>query len=128
MIFRLVLFAVGVTLVIVLIKENYKVGAAMLSVAVCISFFAVFSGVFASLKDAIPDMGAMDGVDKDAMAVIVKALAVAYLTGFGCDICTDAGEKAIANALETAGKAIMLSMALPMLFGIFSSVRDIMGG
>jgi len=128
MIFRLVLFAVAVSLVAVLIKENYKTGALMLTIGVCIYFFGVFAGFFASFKEEFAKLGDIEGLDNGAMAVILKALAVAYLTGFGCDICTDVGEKAIANALEIAGKAIMFSMALPMLLGIFNSVRDIMGG
>ena len=128
MIFRLVLFAVSVSLVAVLIKENYKTGAVMLTISVCIYFFSVFSGFFSSVRDEFTKLGNIEGLDNGAMIVIVKALAVAYLTGFGCDICTDVGEKAIANALEVAGKAIMFSMALPMLFGIFNSIRDIMGG
>lgn len=128
MIFRLVLFAVAVTLVVVLLKENYKTGALMLSVAVCVVFFSVFAEVFAPVRDSFSKLGLTDGVDGDAIEVISKVLLVAYLTSFGCDICTDAGERAVANALEAAGKAIMFSMALPMLFGIFSSVRDIMGG
>jgi len=76
----------------------------------------------------ITAIGDIEGVDRDALLLILKTLLVAYLTSFGCDICTDAGEKAIATALETAGKALMLSMAVPMLVGIFASVRYIIGG
>ncbi len=128
MIFKLVLFAIGVCLVAVVIKENFKSGAIVLTLAGCISLFAVFAKVFNGIKTGISGLHIPDGIDTDAISIILKTLMVAYLTSFGSDICTDAGEKAIANALETAGKAIMLSMALPMLFGIFKSVSDIFGG
>ncbi len=128
MIFKLVLFAVGICLVSVVLKENFKSGAIVLTVAGCVLLFAVFVKVFDGIKTGMSALNIPDGIDTDAISIILKTLMVAYLTSFGSDICTDAGEKAIANALEAAGKAIMLSMALPMLFGIFKSVSDIFGG
>ncbi|MBQ8588579.1 MAG: hypothetical protein IJ454_04215 [Clostridia bacterium] len=128
MIFKLVLFSIGACLVLVLLKENFRSGAVIMSVAVCSVIFMSFADAFSSVKDEITAIGDIEGVDRDALLLILKTLLVAYLTSFGCDICADAGEKAIATALETAGKAIMLSMAIPMLAGIFGSVRDIIGG
>ena len=127
MIYKLVLFAVVVCLVSIVVKENFKSGAVVLSIAGCVSLLVMFAKVFSEIKDEIRLLSAVDGVNTDAVSLILKTLLVAYLTGFGSDICTDAGEKAIANALETAGKAIMLSMAVPMLIGIFKSVKEIMG-
>ena len=94
----------------------------------CLALFLFFAQIFATIKDSLDILDEVSGINADAVSIIFKTLMVAYLTSFGSDICTDAGEKAIANALETAGKAIMLSMALPMLVGIFKSVRDIIGG
>ena len=126
MIFKLVLFAIALSLILVVLSDSFKSGAVVLSVGGCVVLFAVFVRVFSVMKsNSVPTF---EGADKDAIAVILKTLAVAYLTGFGSDICTDAGQRAVANALETAGKAIMLSMALPMLLGIFESVNKILGG
>ncbi len=128
MIFKLVLFAVGACLALVLLKENFRSGAVIMSVAVCTVLFASFVNAFSAVRDEITAIGDIEGVDREALLLILKTLLIAYLTSFGCDICTDAGEKAVASALETAGKALMLSMAVPMLAGIFGSVRDIIGG
>ncbi len=128
MIFKLVLFCIVVCLVIIILKENFKPGALLLTVCACASLFFIFAGIFASIKDKMGVFDAVSGVDAQGISIIFKTLMVAYLTSFGSDICTDAGQKAVANALETAGKAIMMSMALPMLIGIFESVRDIIGG
>ena len=126
MIFKLVLFAIALSLILVVLSDSFKSGAVVLSVGGCVVLFSVFVRVFSVMKsNSVPTF---EGADKDAIAVILKTLAVAYLTGFGSDICTDAGQRAVANALETAGKAIMLSMALPMLLGIFDSVNKILGG
>lgn len=128
MIFKLVLFGVGLSLVLIILGENFKSGAVLLSVAGCVVLFGMFVKVFAVIRDGMYSVSTFDGADKEAISVILKTLAIAYLTGFGSDICTDAGQRAVANALETAGKAIMISMALPMLFGVFESVNKILGG
>ncbi len=128
MIFKLVLFAVVTCLIIIVLRESFKPGAVILAVCGCVSLFLAFARIFASIKDIVGGFDTVSGVDTDGISIIFKTLMVAYITSLGSDICTDAGQKAIANALETAGKAIMLSMALPMLIGIFESVRDIIGG
>lgn len=128
MIFKIVVFAVVVCLMSIVLKENFKTGAVMLTVCGCLSLFLIFAQIFAVVKESLDMPEFTQGVRSDALSVIFKTLMVAYLTSFGSDVCSDAGEKAIAHALETVGKAIMLSMALPMLVGIFHSVKDIIGG
>ena len=125
MIFRLVLFAVGVSLVCVILRENYRSGAVLMTIAGSISLMAAFVWIFAQIKTELSVF--TEGVNSEAVSVIGKTLAVAYLTSFGCDICMDAGEKAVAGTLETAGKTIMLSMALPMILTIFKSVKELIG-
>lgn len=127
MIYKLVLFALALTLMIILLKENFKPGALILSAAGCICLFYICINVLGVVKDAMGSLEKADGVDKDSISLIIKTLSVAYVTSFGTDICNDAGEKAVGSALEAAGKMVMLSMALPMLVGIFSSVAEIIG-
>ena len=128
MIFKIVVFAIAVCLVAVILKENFKSAAVVITICGCVTLFLIFTQIFSAIKDSIDILDSVEGVSAEGISIIFKTLMVAYLTSFGSDICTDAGEKAIANALETAGKAIMLSMALPMLVGIFKSVKDIVGG
>ena len=128
MIFKIVIFSVIVCLFTGVLKENFKPVAVILTVCGCLSLFMIFTHIFSGIKDNIDILDDIEGVSADGVSIILKTLMVAYLTSFGSDICTDAGEKAIANALEIVGKAIMLSMALPMLMGIFKSVKEIIGG
>ena len=56
--------------------------------------------------------------------VLLKSLAVCYLTQLASDCCKDAGETAIAGKLQIAGKIAVLIMALP----IFKSITEIITG
>lgn len=128
MIFKVLLFALGLTLVIALLKEQFRTLGLMLSLAGCVVIFITVIDLMSNLKNVFGMFKIPDSKATESIGVIVKILGVAYLTNFGSDICLDAGEKAVATALETAGKLIMLSMALPMLGGIFNSVVSIIGG
>lgn len=126
MIYRLVLFSVASCLMCVILKDNFRSAAVVAAFAGCLVLLGVFADALMDIRDEFTSI-AEDSINTDAVSLILKTLLVAYLTNFGSDICTDAGEKAIANSLETAGKIIMLSMAVPMLLGIFRAVKEIIG-
>ncbi|HKM28707.1 MAG TPA: SpoIIIAC/SpoIIIAD family protein [Anaerovoracaceae bacterium] len=54
-------------------------------------------------------------------AIIIKILAVAYITEFTTQLCIDSGEKAIGSKVELAGKVIIFYLAIP----IFVSIMDL---
>lgn len=56
--------------------------------------------------------------------MLLKALAICYITQLACDCCKDAGECAIAGKLQIAGKIAILIIALPM----FESLAEIVTG
>lgn len=128
MIFKVLIFALGLTFVIVLLKEQFRPLGLMLSLSGCVVIFITVINLISDFGNVFEVFRITDSKTMESIGVIVKILGVAYLTNFGSDICMDAGEKAVATALETAGKLIMLSMALPMLGGIFNSVVSIIGG
>ena len=44
---------------------------------------------------------------------------------FGKDICKDAGESAIANKIEMAGKVIVVSVSIPVIASLIEIVSQI---
>ncbi len=50
--------------------------------------------------------------------ILIKSLAVCYITQLACDCCKDAGETAIAGKIQLAGKIAILLIALPMFEGL----------
>lgn len=54
--------------------------------------------------------------------VILKTLAIAYLTEFTAALCQDAGEKSIAGKVELAGKLAVFFAAIP----VFTDLMDLL--
>lgn len=44
---------------------------------------------------------------------------------FGKDICKDAGENAIANKIEMAGKVIIVSLSIPVIASLLDIVAEL---
>ncbi|MDO4544817.1 MAG: stage III sporulation protein AD [Bacillota bacterium] len=59
--------------------------------------------------------------------VILKVLAVAYITDFTAQLCKDAGEGTIASKVELAGKVIIFYLAMPILTAILELIGSLLG-
>lgn len=70
---------------------------------------------------AISELTAAAGLDNGYAAILLKALAVCYITQLSADCCRDAGESAIASKIELAGRAAVLAVSLP----VFASLAEL---
>jgi len=70
---------------------------------------------------AISELTSAAGLDSGYAAILMKALAVCYITQLSADCCRDAGETAIASKIELAGRAAVLAVSLP----VFASLAEL---
>jgi stage III sporulation protein AD len=61
------------------------------------------------------------GISADILTMVLKILGIAYLTDFGVNIARDAGQSAVAGALETGGRILILSCALPAMIALLET-------
>ena len=64
------------------------------------------------------------GLDEGYARILLKALAVCYITQLAADCCRDAGESAIASKIELAGKAAIVAVSLP----VFTELAELVTG
>ena len=58
--------------------------------------------------------------------VLVKSLAVCYITQMASDSCSDAGEKSIASKIELAGKFAIVILALPVFSRLMEVIKQLL--
>lgn len=58
--------------------------------------------------------------------IIIKILAVAYITDFTAQLCKDAGENTVGSKVELAGKIIIFYIAMPILTAILELIRQLL--
>jgi len=64
---------------------------------------------------------------REYFSVIVKIIAISYITEFTASICEDAGEKSIAAKVELAGKTAVFAAAIPVFASLIELLRSITG-
>lgn len=70
-----------------------------------------------------------DGITygREFFPIILKILAVAYITDFTAQLCKDSGEGSIGTKVELAGKITIFYVAMPILKSILEMIKTLIG-
>ena len=66
------------------------------------------------------------GLNYDFFANLLKILGVGILTEFASGLCVDSGNTAVANKVIIAGKVIIASLSLPIIWNLLEVVISIL--
>lgn len=78
------------------------------------------------LLDFLRDLGKESGLPPGLLAPLYKTVGIALVVRVGGDLCRDAGESALASAVETAGSICALLAALPLLRQVLAMLSELM--
>lgn len=124
-IFKIVGFGI-IALSLIIILKNQKPEIALMCVIA--SSVIMISFIFDELKSVISLISTLmsnSSVNSTYIIIILKIIGISYLVEFGKDICKDAGESAIANKIEIAGKVIVVSLSIPVVASLLEIVSQI---
>lgn len=100
-----------------------------LSAAIRIGGLAlVFGGVIALLgdvTDAIRALGAGEAT-AEYTELMLRGLGIAVLCRLCSDVCRDCGQASVALAVESAGKIVMVLLAIPTVTDIFAVAAELL--
>ena len=123
--FKIVGFGIIAVSLIIILKNQRPEIALMCIVA---SSVIILLFVFDELKniiDLINSLMANSSIGSTYIKIILKVIGITYIIEFGKDICKDAGESAIANKIELAGKVIIVSLSIPVVASLVDIVTQI---
>ena len=123
---KIAALALCAVLLIVIVK-NFKPELGVLTAAACSLLILYF--LIDSLKYAFAYIANLyDGLEtgKTYFPIIIKVLAIAYITEFTAQLCKDAGESAIASKVELGGKIIIFCVAIPVFTSILNLVEQML--
>lgn len=117
---------VGALLALVVRRGNPE--QALLLVLGCV-VLALLSlvGSIRELLEFLAELGERSGVARELFVPLYKTVGIALIVRLGGEVCRDAGEAALAAALETAGSICALLIALPLLRAVLSMLLELMG-
>lgn len=119
------LAAVGVTAVVLsaVLKKNTPELALLLALAAGLWMLAQAAVGLGAAAALMRELAGQTGVSEVLLEPVVKTVALSILTKLTSEICKSAGEGGVAAFVETAGAALALLAALPLV----RAVAQLMG-
>lgn len=116
--------AVGIVsaLIIICLKNANSELAAPVSIA---SGLLVLLMTVSYVKDFVSffgDIANVAGIDDGVYKIVLKVLAISYLSEFASGAVEDLGQKNLSEKIQFAGKAIMIVLAVPLLKNLIEKV------
>ena len=119
--------AIGIifAIVCVLIK-NYR-GEFLIPVRLA-SVILIFGVVIAIISPVVKYLNTLMGqtLPLEYMQIILKTLAIAYMTQISGEMCRECGESSIAFGIETVGKIEIIVLSLPLINNIISMAGELL--
>jgi len=94
-----------------------------ISIVCGIVIFMAVMFQFSDITAFVSEIFDRTGCGRTYFPILLKIMAIAYLTDFTAQICKDAGENGIASKTEIAGKVMILYVSLPVFSSIISMIE-----
>ena len=119
------LTAVGVTAAVLsaVLKRNTPELAMLLALCAGLWMLALAAEGLGAAMALMRELAGQAGLSEALLEPVVKAVALSILTRLTAEICRSAGEGGVAAFVETAGSALSLMAALPLV----RAVAQLMG-
>ncbi|MCX8074931.1 MAG: stage III sporulation protein AD [Clostridia bacterium] len=124
-VFKIVAFAIIAVSIILVIKEQRKEIALMLSIVAGVSILLFSITKISPVMDMLNELVTNSGINSQFLLIILKVTGIAYIVEFGKNICVDAGESAIGTKLEMAGKVIILTLSIPLIGALMNILTNL---
>lgn len=109
----------GICMVAALLALTIRKGSPEISLLLSLAAVTVvllsLAAILETLVSFLEELGEQSGLPAGLFVPLYKTVGIALIVNVGGNLCRDAGESAVASALETAGAICALLAALPLL-------------
>ena len=115
---------IGAVLTLLLEKSHPEL-AILLALSVCAGLLLFGLSRLGTVLSALKQLAQAGGLSSDLLQPLVKTVGIALVVKVGGGLCRDAGESALAAALEFAGTVCALLTALPLLRAVLELITEL---
>ena len=114
-------------LIIIIVLKQYKPEFAIyISILAGAIILAMSVANISGVIDLMKDISSKANINSQFLGIILKITGIAILTEFAISICKDSGETAIANKIDIGGKAIIITISLPIISSLLETILKIL--
>ncbi len=118
------IIAVGIisALIIICLKSANSELAAPVSIASGLLILLMTVSYVKEFVSFFKDMANVAGLDDGIYKIVLKVLAISYLSEFASGAVEDLGQKNLSEKIQFASKTIMIVLAMPLLKNLIEKV------
>lgn len=114
-------------LCLVLSKQG-KDTAILLTLLACVTILTVAMGYLQTVTDFISTLDALVDLEGDYFRILLKITGIGLLSETASMVCADAGNGALAKALQILSTIFILCLSIPLLQQLLDLIRKILEG
>lgn len=118
--------AVAGALCAVVVKKSAPEVGLVLSLAAGAVLLSLALGAVEGVRDLMDTLAETAGLSPAVLAPVIKTVGIAVLSRVTAEVCRGAGEGGIAAFAETAGAAMALFVAVPLLRAVLETVTGLL--
>ena len=112
---QIALLGIAAAAAVLILKNTGSDYVPMVTVAFTVIVFIALADRIGFTFDVIKKISDVSGIKNDVTALILKVAAISLIAEFAAGICTDSGQPAIGERIVSAGKIIILALAMPVV-------------
>lgn len=120
------LVLLGVILSLILSRQSRDLGI-LLSIAVCAMVCISATQYLRSVTDFLDEILLVSGLDRQYLSILLKCTGIGFLAELAGLICTDAGEGAMAKAIQILSNAAILYLSIPLMQKMLALLEEVLG-
>ena len=124
-VFQVTGLCVVAALLALVLKKGSPELALLLALAAVAAVLLFLMGALGELMEFLREIGAASGLSEDLFIPLYKTVGIALVVKAGGSLCRDAGESALASAVETAGTVCALLVSLPLLRAVLALLLEL---
>lgn len=123
---RAAALCVTAALLALVVRQGSPPLGLLLSLGAAAAVLALLAEPMGELFALFRELGERSGLSEAVLGALCKVLGISVVVRTGGSLCRDAGETAMAQAVETAGAVCTLIAALPLLRSVLDLLLNLM--
>ncbi len=108
-----------------LLKKNAPELGLALSVAVCLLAAYLAAELYGQIGEVVALAREQTGLSPAIVSPVLKCVGIGVVTRLAADLCKDAGQSAVASAVELCGAACAITAALPLMRSLLQLIEQL---
>ncbi len=125
---RLCGFGLSAAILCVTVRQLRPESAVFVNIAAGVMILITAVKLLSPSVEVIGELAEKAGINGEFSEILLKALAISYITALSADVARDAGETALGSKLELAGRTSIAVLSLPVFTELAGTITNMING